>query len=208
MGAQGPLDAAKQVFALAAQELATRRFLPSTVRIWLSGGIAQAFTCPALEGLKTSKEVQAYAEGLSGTETSLGSEPLAVEIDRWPWPESTVGAAMRRGFLQDVRVAARAANLTIASLRPWWVDAVRSPSIVAGAEVVVVEDPDSLTILTGNVHLQGALAYVPCPRESAGVVNRIVAARPGARGVRVTLATESRDCAARSPFPLHIETIA
>lgn len=148
----------------------------SKVRVWLSGGLCRPFVLPDVSGAKDLAELTAIARSIAATQTGLEGEcevwldlpntllhrlwsALGLDSIKPLWRgqgHSMVGVAVQSQILLALSATLSAdidaADKTvIASIRPWWADALRHVLKQGGKpKALAVQDCDALTILVGN----------------------------------------------------------
>ena len=123
-----------------------------SLRLWLSGGLCRPFIVPLVPGLKNASELARVLQAMAPQHTGLPGE---CQVWKDNDGEAPVAVAVQRVVLdslqETVNAASQAHRHRIASIRPWWADALRAalqqePAVPA----VAVQDCDSLTVLTGR----------------------------------------------------------
>lgn len=134
------------VLAEQLQQMGGRR----RVRVWLSGGLCRPFIQEQPVGSVTSAEVEKIAFATASQRTGLAA-PCRVWIEHRSSAKPRIAVAASETLLLGVKDAAGAAGHVIASLRPWWAEALRHV-LASGATNLAglgIQDCDSVTVLTG-----------------------------------------------------------
>lgn len=133
--------------------------------VQLSGALARPFVFEAVKGLKTSREAHAVAATLAPEATGL-TGPCSVWLDEWVSGQRCVAVAVETSLRDGIEWVAREHGLRIKAMRPWWSLAMGTATaqLETALRLLVVEDTDSLTVLTSTAGSYTTLAsYAPRP---------------------------------------------
>jgi len=147
-------------------------------RLWLSGALARPFVLEPVAGLRSRAEAQRAAEALASEATGLEG-PCEVWTDEAFPRRKALAVAVQRATLEAIEgVAAQKPGLRVASVKPWWALGLRrvlGEDTGKNARVLLVEEPDALTLLRGEpgVFDDAATCWpVPEAEQARGWVRR------------------------------------
>ena len=119
------------------------------VRVWLGGGLCQAFLLETPSGLRDENEVRRLAAGLAPERTGL-TGPCDAWVEDGAGGVPRVAAAVNSSTLQRVRDGAAAAGVRVLSIAPWWRAAQQALAASLRDDqrgLMAIEDGESLTLL-------------------------------------------------------------
>ena len=139
-------EQALSVLAEQLQQMGGRR----RVRVWLSGGLCRPFIQELPVGSVTSAEVEKIALATASQRTGLEA-PCSVWIEHCSSAEPRIAVAASESLLRNVQNSIVAVGLCVASIGPWWAEALRHVLTSKGQNVAGLgaQDCDSVTVLTG-----------------------------------------------------------
>lgn len=143
------------------------------VQVWVSGELARPFLCGPVTGLKGADEIRSFAQSRVADATGW-NQACEVHLEGDVRKGVVLAIAMPVAVLAQIESLIGRAKLRLVSLRPWWA-AVLDQALATqpGLELLVVEEPESLTLLAGKAGIW-SMAEVFSPKPSADEAARTV----------------------------------
>lgn len=171
-------ESTRQAWDLALDEIPPR----SSLRIWLSGGVARPFLL-SVQGLR-AEDAPTVSASRASEETGLAS-PCRVVVERWLPDGRLLCVAAEESVIAAIETAAAGKRVHVKTIRPWWAavgfgDGVSAASVGA----VTIEDGDSLVALAGSgdaMEVATALVPAPFPEERQTLLHRLTVLGGGGR---------------------------
>lgn len=120
------------------------------MRVWLGGGLCQAFLLPGIEGLKSDAERWRVAVAAAAAHTAIDGD-CAVWLDSVSSAAGTLAAAVSAPLPQRL-ADALAEQGRVQSIRPWWSEVLRAKVAMKGPTLSAfgVQDCSALTVLVAK----------------------------------------------------------
>jgi hypothetical protein len=121
--------------------------LSRRVDVLLSSSMARPFVIQPVEGARSLDEIAALARSSSASATGLSGD-CSIQLEPLPKDAGYLAVAVRTTVIQEIRTAAAAAKLKVASVRPLWACAIDSLNKSRPrANAVVVVERDAATVV-------------------------------------------------------------
>lgn len=134
-------------------EVASTVQVRTKVKVWLSGELARPFMFGPVAGLQRWAEVERVLEAAAPEATGL-DVPCKVWVDGDLTRRACIAVAVPAALVDALAAAKREGRLAVVSVRPWWSAALNAMlASQPGAELVMIDDRDALTVLHGSAGL-------------------------------------------------------
>lgn len=162
--ADGLEDAVEQ---LGQRMKAERAWMRRPVRLWWSGGLCRPYLLRRPEHVAGEQELAAVAKAMAAQMTGLVG-PCRVWMEETTTAAERVVVAVEETTWLRCTATVEGAGWKLASAGPWWAEVLHTARARKNAEVVGIQDCDSLTVFAGNTQsFDLATTYAPIADEAS-----------------------------------------
>lgn len=163
-------DCIRRCAEAAAKATPGRWLRRQTVQVWISGGLARPFVLGPMAGLKGAAEAESFAKSQVAEATGW-DVPCDVRLEGDVTKGPALAIAMTTTSRETIEGIIKESGLRLKSLRPWWAGALaQTRAAEADLQMLVVEEPDSLVLLTGSGDVWSlAEGLAPKPQEEDAI---------------------------------------
>lgn len=159
---------------------AERNWMRRPVRLWWSGGLCRPYLLRRPEHVAGEEELAAVAKAMAAQMTGL-VEPCRVWMEEMITGAERVVVAVEETTWLRCTASVHGSGWKLMSAGPWWAEVLHMARARTSAEVVGIQDCDSLTVFSGNTrNFDLATTYAPIADEvsAEAVWRRAISMRP------------------------------
>lgn len=146
------------------------RWRKPSLTVWLSSTWCRAFMLPAVDGLRSWQEVQSWAAShFTLQQPPYWAGQAEFWMDEWNGRDNCLAVATDGALGNAIRERARATNLSLTAVRPWWSASLALEANGNGvADAMFANCPDGTTWIVGDSGaISGAGTWTPTPQGEA-----------------------------------------
>ena len=144
----------------------------SRLEIHLSAGLCPAVEVPYPAGLRSLREKEIFARSVCAEHLGSTMDAVCAEVDSF---QPQLAAGIPTPVWDGIVAWAESNEFRLSSVRPLWAIATESP-LASAASVLVLEEPDSVTLIGSNGHGQSQRAMslpLTTPGQASAVLHRM-----------------------------------
>ena len=153
----------------------------SRLEVHLSAGLCPAVEVPYPAGLRSLREKEIFARSVCAEHLGSTMDAVCAEIDSF---QPQLSAGIPRSVWDGLTAWAERNEFRLSSVRPLWAFATES-RLASGANVLVLEEPDSVTVMGANDPGQPQRA-MSLPLATAGQASAVLHRMHQALGLAAT----------------------